>query len=121
VKGSRNDPKARIFPFKIMRGKQAYDSGNNTIAFAQVFGPPGSDAYWQKYDWNLAITSGMKAAGLPYSGKFGFIETSMVWPVHHMVVPKDKSLKCIDCHSDKGRLDWKALGYKGDPKDPKNR
>ena len=37
------------------------------IAFVQVFGPPGSDAYWQKYDWNLAIAAGMKAAGQPYS------------------------------------------------------
>ncbi len=121
VKGGRNDPKSRIFPFKIMRGKQAYDSGNSTIAFAQVFGPPGSDAYWQKYDWNAAIASGMKAAGQPYSGKFGFVETAMVWPVHHMVVAKEKSLKCGDCHGTKGRLDWKALGYKGDPQDPKNR
>ena len=30
----------------------------------------------------------MKAAGQPYSGKYGFVETSMVWPVNHMVVPK---------------------------------
>jgi len=119
--GTRNNPKAKIFPFKIMRGKQPYDSGNNTIAFVQVFGPPGSDAYWQKYDMNLAIASGMKAAGQPYSGKYGFVETFMVWPVHHMVVNKDKSLKCGDCHSENGRLDWKALGYKGDPRDPKNR
>ena len=29
----------------------------------------------------------------------------------------EKALKCGDCHSKKGRLDWKALGYKmGDPK-----
>ena len=23
--------------------------------------------------------------------------------------------ECLDCHGDNGRLDWKALGYKGDP------
>jgi octaheme c-type cytochrome (tetrathionate reductase family) len=121
AKGGRNDHGARIFPFKVMKGKQAYDSGNNTIAFVNVFGPPGSDAYWAKYDWNAAIASGMKSAGQPYSGSFGFVETSMVWPVNHMVVPKDKALKCDDCHNEKGRLDWKALGYKGDPGKPKNR
>ncbi|MGE0157523.1 MAG: cytochrome C, partial [Geobacter sp.] len=55
------------------------------------------------------------------SGKYGFVETSMVWSVNHMVVPKDKALKCNDCHGEKGRLDWKALGYKGDPKNPANR
>ena len=36
-----------------------------------------------------------------------------------MVVSKDRSLKCNDCHGE--RLDWKALGYKGDPRDKKNR
>jgi len=121
ARGDRKDLKAKIYPFKIMRGKQAYDAGNDTIAYVQVFGPPGSDAYWQKYDWGLAIAAGMKAAGQPFSGKYGFVETTMIWPVHHMVVSRDKSLKCADCHGEKGRLDWKALGYKGDPRDKKNR
>jgi hypothetical protein len=101
-----------------MKGKQPYDAGNNTIAVVNTFGPNG---YWTKFDWNLAIETGMKAAGLPYSGKFGWIETSMVWPVNHMVSPKEKALRCADCHGEKGRLDWKALGYKGDPKNPANR
>lgn len=114
--GSRKDPNAKIMPFKVMRGKQAYDSGNDTIAFVNVFGPPSSEtAYWVKYDWNKAIAAGMKAAGQPYSGKYGFVETSMVWSVNHMVSPKEKALKCNDCHSAQGRLDWKALGYAGDP------
>jgi octaheme c-type cytochrome (tetrathionate reductase family) len=120
-KGSLKDPKSKLYPFKLMRGKQAYDSGRNVIAFVQVFGAPGSDAYWQKYDWNLAIAAGMKAAGEPYSGKYGFVETSMYWPVHHMVVSRDRSLKCNDCHGEKGRMDWKALGYKGDPRDKKKK
>ena len=111
-RGDRNDPKSRIFPFKLMRGKQPFDSENRTVAVVNVFGPEG---YWTKYDWNLAIAAGMKAAGQPYSGTFGWVETSMVWPVNHMVSPKGKALKCADCHGDKGRLDWKALGYKGDP------
>ena len=33
----------------------------------------------------------------------------------HMV-PKAQALKCNDCHSANGRLDWKALGYPGDPR-----
>jgi octaheme c-type cytochrome (tetrathionate reductase family) len=116
AKGDRRDPSAKIFPFKVMKGKQAYDSGNNTIAYVNVFGPPNSNAYWVKYDWNAAIATGMKAAGQPYSGRFGFVETSMVWPINHMVAPKSKALHCADCHGEKGRLDWKALGYAGDPR-----
>jgi hypothetical protein len=95
----------------IINGEAELRPGNRAIP----------DAYWQKYDMNAAIAGGMKAAGQSYSGKYGFIETYMVWPIHHMVVAKDHSLKCGDCHSERGRLDWKALGYKGDPRDPKNR
>ena len=113
ARGDRKDPASKITPFKVMRGKQAYDAENKTVAVVNVFGPEG---YWAKYDWNGAIAGGMKAAGQPYSGKFGWIETSMVWPVHHMVSPKAKALKCADCHGEKGRLDWKGLGYDGDPR-----
>ena len=120
AKGDRKDPNAKIFPFKVMKGKQPYDSGNSTVAVVNTFGPPTSEsAYWVKFDWNKAIEAGMKSAGQPYSGKYGWIETSMVWPVNHMVVPKDKALKCGDCHAEKGRMDWKALGYAGDPRTKK--
>jgi hypothetical protein len=120
AKGDRKDPNAKIFPFKVMRGKQPYDTENRTVAVVNTFGPPTSEsAYWVKYDWNKAIEAGMKAVGQPYSGKFGWIETSMVWPVNHMTVPKDNALKCNDCHGEKGRMNWKALGYAGDPRKKK--
>ena len=54
-------------------------------------------------------------AGLPYSGQFAFVETKMYWRINHEVVPKEKALKCIDCHGKNSILDWKALGYEGDP------
>ncbi len=115
TKGSRTDANSKIYPFKIMKGKQPYDVVNKEIVNVYLFGPPGSDAYWQKFDWNAAITQGMKIANRPYSGKYGFIDTCMVWPINHMVVPKSQALGCMDCHSGSKRLDWKALGYKGDP------
>jgi len=116
-KGERSDPNARIFPFKVMSGKQPYDTVNKTIAVANLSGPSGSDtAYWVNYDWNKAIEAGMKAAGQPYSGKYGFVETTMVWSLNHMVAPKSKALSCPDCHIEQGRIDWKAMGYPGDPR-----
>jgi hypothetical protein len=57
----------------------------------------------------------MEVAGLPYSGKYGFAETAMYWRINHMVVPARDALGCLDCHGGGGRMDWKALGYKGDP------
>lgn len=111
--GDKSDAKALLTPFKIMAGKQPYDSENNYLVYVNLFGPQG---YWKTYDWNQSIGNGMKAMQLPYSGKFGFIETRMAWKVNHMVVGKDKALGCSDCHGEKGRIDWKALGYKNDPK-----
>ena len=57
----------------------------------------------------------MKESGLPFSGEYGFAPTEMYWRIDHMVSPKEKALGCLDCHGDNGRMDWKKLGYKGDP------
>ena len=47
----------------------------------------------------------MKRANLPYSGKYGFIATQTIWPITHMVAPKEKALACADCHASNGRLE----------------
>lgn len=118
LKGDIKDPKAKISPFKVMRGKQIYDSQNNYLIVPKLFGEGG---YWKNYDWNLASQLGMKEVSLPYSGSYSFIETEMYWPINHMVAAKEKALKCNSCHSKEGRLDWKALGYSGDPMKIKGR
>jgi len=110
--GRRGDTGAKITPFKRMVGKQPYDAGSNVIAVPHLFGPGG---YWQTYDWSSAIADGMKTAGLTFSGKYDWVETDMYWKVNHMVVPKSKALLCNDCHGERARLDWRALGYDSDP------
>ncbi|HBG07373.1 MAG: cytochrome C [Geobacteraceae bacterium GWC2_58_44] len=116
-RGERKDPDAKIFPFKVMKGKQPYDTQNRTVAVVNSYGPSTSEtAYSVNYDWNKAIEAGMKAAGQPYSGKYGWIETSMAWSLNHMVAPKEKTLRCLECHGEKGRIDWKTLGYPRDPR-----
>ncbi|HZY03313.1 MAG TPA: tetrathionate reductase family octaheme c-type cytochrome [Anaeromyxobacteraceae bacterium] len=112
-KGKRGDGKSKLTPFKVMKGKQPYDAGNRAMVVPHLFGKGG---YWQTYDWPSAVADGMKVAGVPYSGKMGWVETDMYWKVNHMVVPRQKALRCDDCHGDEGRLDWKALGYPGDPR-----
>ena len=109
--GDHNDKAAKITPFKIMQGKQPYDSVNNVFVVPNLWG-----GYWKHWDWNKAIADGMKAAGLEYSGKYGFAPTDMYWKGNHMVAPKQQALKCNDCHGKGGRLDWVALGYSGDPR-----
>jgi octaheme c-type cytochrome (tetrathionate reductase family) len=105
--GSKDDPNSRIFPFKVHRGKQPYDKVNKNLTIIQLF-PKGKNdktAYWKKYDWGKAIDFGMKYAGLKFSGEYDFVETNYVFPITHMVAPKDNVLSCTECHSkEKSRL-----------------
>lgn len=111
--GGINDKTARIWPFKIHRARQPYDASNDTL-FPPVTG--GKDGYWTHFDWDQAFRLGSKASNIPYSGKFGFADTAMYWPLSHMVAPKEKALGCTACHGEQqSRLDWKQLGYAGDP------
>ena len=112
--GKRGAAGAKITPFKVMQGKQPMDAGAGVIAVPHLFGKGG---YWDTYDWSSAVASGMKKAGLQYTGQLGWASTDMYWKVNHMVVPKAKALKCNDCHgANQTRMDWKALGYEKDPR-----
>jgi len=110
--GNIKDKKALIAPFRLMKGKQFYDTETKMLLVPKLFGKTG---YWMTADWNSSFELGMKEMGLPYSGKYGPVTTTMYWKVDHMVNPAKKALNCNDCHGDNGRLDWKALGYEGDP------
>ena len=102
--GFIGDPESRIFPFKVHRGKQAYDKVNKTLLIPHLFGKPGTGAYWGEFDWPVAFKTGMAYAGLPYSGEFDWVETSYVFPTTHMVAPKEDALACSECHAKQGRL-----------------
>lgn len=114
LNGDIKDPKAKIAPFKIMRGKQIYDSENNYLIVPKLFGKGG---YWDTYNWDAAAKLGMETISLKYSGKHDFIETEMYWPINHMVVSSENALSCTSCHGKKGKkkLDWGKLGYISDP------
>ncbi len=102
--GSPDDGKSLIWPVKIMRGKQPYDAVNMTLVRPETASPADDTAYWKNLDWEKAITFGMRYAGLPFSGKVGFVSTEMYWPITHMVAPKAKALACVECHSATSRL-----------------
>ncbi|MEA3277742.1 MAG: tetrathionate reductase family octaheme c-type cytochrome [Pseudomonadota bacterium] len=109
IQGSYEDPNARIWPFKIMRGKQPYDTVNNSFLVSHLFGKDDA-AFWKSFDWDKALRAGMAEAkevgqtDMDYSGSFDFIETRMYWPIAHMVAPKEDALACDSCHSQDGRL-----------------
>lgn len=101
--GSPDDSAAKVWPLKVHRGKQPYDTENKTLAVMHTFGADDT-ALWTNYDFGKSIAEGMRVAGLPYSGKFDFVATEMSWPITHMVAPKEGALRCNQCHNRNGRL-----------------
>jgi hypothetical protein len=110
--GDINDPNAMIWPFKIHRGSQVYDTTYNYFLQPKTVGEGG---YWTEFNWDLALELGSEAVGMDYSGEYDFAETAMYWTLSHMVQPAEHSLQCNDCHGENGRMNWEALGYYGDP------
>lgn len=104
LNGSYADKSSKIWPVKVHRGKQMYDEEHSTFILPKLFGKKETGAYWKNFDWQKAAAAGMKAAHRPFSGKIGWVETEMYWPLNHMVSAKEEALQCTDCHSPNGRL-----------------
>lgn len=101
--GSYKDKNSKIIPMKVHRGKQPYDLENLTIIQPKLWDKEvNKGALWIDLDWERSLEEGMKYVGLPYSGKFGFIETEMYLPISHMVAPADQALDCRECHTRHG-------------------
>jgi octaheme c-type cytochrome (tetrathionate reductase family) len=101
--GSYDDPDAKIIPVKVHRGRQPFDEGNQILVQPKLAGSqPGDGAFWRDFDWQRSASEGMALVGLPYSGKLGFVETEMTWPINHMVAPKAQAVSCSECHTRDG-------------------
>lgn len=110
--GSADDPNARIYPFKEFKGIQGYDPVNKVLLVPHLMPTSKNDtaAYWKGFDWAAAFEAGMQAAGLEYSGQYDWIETTMVWPITHMVAPKEQAVACQECHT---RQNSRLAGIEG--------
>jgi octaheme c-type cytochrome (tetrathionate reductase family) len=126
--GSIKDPNSKIAPFKIMKGTQPADAKYAYLLVPHLFprNPEDKTAYWKHLDWQKAITDGMEAAGIPYSGDYRWVETWMYWGVEHEVMPAKSALSCVQCHEslkgertcdrchqDSREVDFKKLAHKG--------
>jgi len=117
--GDWTDPNAMIYPFKKMIGNQPADANTDKILVPHLFGGAGGpNAYWGKYDWDLALQDGSDVTGQGYTGEFTFVDTEMYLSINHEVAPKEMAYgmdgHCDDCHS-ADQIDWGALSWSGDP------
>jgi octaheme c-type cytochrome (tetrathionate reductase family) len=108
--GSIADRKAKIYPYKYFTGTQPMDATYRYLSAFQQYG-----SLWVDYNWEKALQGGAKGSGLPYSGSYRFVKTVSFISVTHEVAPREQAVQCGECHMGGKRLDWKALGYRGDP------
>ena len=94
---------SRIWPVKTFNGRQPYDTLHRTLLVPHT-AVPNDTAFWFNFDWAKALKAGAEASGAPYSGQFDFVDTSMLWPITHMVAPSEEALDCGQCHSVQSRL-----------------
>ncbi|GAB6281991.1 MAG: tetrathionate reductase family octaheme c-type cytochrome [Ignavibacterium sp.] len=100
LNGAYNDPNSKIIPVKIHKAKQIYDPINKILIQPKLFAKDkGEGAFWKDFNWEKASEVGMKEVGLPFSGKYSFIETEMYWNINHMVAPKENAVQCNECHT----------------------
>ena len=109
--GSRSDPKSRIYAMKLHGAKLPVLDGSNFLIPIVV----------EEFFKNGGIDKAVRQAAEDFYGvknaHYTWKETTRYMGIFHGVQPASKALTCLDCHSPKGRLDWKALGYSGDPLD----
>lgn len=95
--GSFNDPESKIGPFKLFTGWQPADE---EYKYLLVPKNAGEEGIWETKEWEEPLRLGMEDVGLPFSGKFTFVETELRFRPRHEVAPKEDALTCVQCHSD---------------------
>jgi hypothetical protein len=73
------------------------------------------DEFFIDGDIDKAVAEGAAAAYGVHDPEFTWVESRRYMGIYHQVQPADQALKCLDCHREGGRMNWKELGYKKDP------
>ncbi len=107
--GSREDVKAKIFAFKLHKGRLPLLTAKDWLI------PITVEHFFSNGQIDPAVKSAAKEIYGIDNANYTWVDTTRYMGIFHGVQPKEQALKCMDCHGPKGRMDWKALGYKGNP------
>ena len=107
--GKRKDKHSKLYAFKLHRGVLPL------LEPEQILSPILVDEFFADGDLEKAVREGAEAAYGIHDPQYRWVETVRYMGLFHEVVPAARALQCLDCHSEGGRLDWQALGYKKDP------
>lgn len=109
--GSRRDLRARLYPFKLHRAKLPVLDGKRWII------PMVVEEFFGDGNIDRAVTNAAHEFYQVENASYTWADTTRYMGIFHGVRPAKQALGCLDCHGPKGRMDWKTLGYAGDPLD----
>ncbi len=107
--GSRTDPKAKLYAFKVHQGKMPVEKEHHWLL------PINVEEFFADGNIDGAVR---EAAHVVYGIEDFEYEWMLVrryMGIFHEVQPADNALRCLDCHGPDGRIDWAGLGYEADP------
>ncbi|MBM4130757.1 hypothetical protein FJ250_06980, partial [bacterium] len=107
--GSRQDKSAKIHAFKLHQAKLPLLEDRGWLV------PLAVDEFFIDGDLHKAVVEGAEAAYGVHDAAYRWAPVQRYMGIFHEVQPAERALECLDCHREGGRLDWRALGYKGDP------
>src|SRR5512145_331226 len=102
-KGSRQDGKSRLTPFRVYEGRAFYDKKTGKL-LSMDFGPPTGTG-----DTLAGVASAAKTLGLKDVQPTPGWQT--IYFANSHLVTKTKALTCDKCHTPNGAVDFEALGY----------
>ena len=103
--GSKDDPNAKIYPFKLHRAVVPYSVVNKTLVPIKV------GIAFATGNVTLATLVGAKEAGLVWEPG-DYVTLVRYMQVDHGVQPAENALSCLDCHGPTvRRMPWQELGY----------
>ena len=106
-------PASMIMPFALQYGVQLQDR-----KFHYLLSPlltRQETPFLKNSELAGAVSAGMQALRLPYSGESATAVTVALRRLNHGVKPAAQSLACLDCHGSAAGFNWHTLGYQQDP------
>jgi len=107
--GSKAENGAKIYAFKVHRGKLPVLEDKQWIV------PIVVEEFFADGDIDKAVKEAAKDFYGIEDAQYEWVDTVRYMGLFHEVSPASEALGCLDCHSPGGRMDWQALGYDGDP------
>jgi hypothetical protein len=113
--GARQDPTAKLYPFKLHRGKLPVLDDKKWVV------PIATEEMYADGDIDKAVRDAAESFYGLDEIEYSWIDTVRYMGIYHGVVPKENALNCLECHRPGGRMDWQSLGYDRDPLEDKLR